>query len=60
MIPAAVPAEVTVGDMETLAESEDGPLSSALAKPKSRILILPSGVSFMLAGLRSRWTTPVS
>ncbi len=32
--------------------------TSALASPKSSTLILPSGVARMLAGLRSRWTTP--
>ena len=32
----------------------------ALARPKSRTLTLPSGVTFTLAGLRSRWTMPFS
>src|SRR6516165_2868173 len=34
--------------------------SSALAKPKSRIFTVPSGLTFTLAGLRSRWMTPRS
>ena len=32
----------------------------ALARPKSRTLTLPSGVTLTLAGLRSRWTMPFS
>lgn len=33
---------------------------SAFAKPKSSTLTLPSGVTLILAGLRSRWTIPFS
>ena len=32
--------------------------SQALARPKSRTLTVPSLLSLMLAGLRSRWTMP--
>ena len=32
--------------------------ASALARPKSRTFTAPSGVTFTLAGLRSRWTMP--
>ena len=34
--------------------------SSALARPKSSTLTSPSGVTLTLAGLRSRWMTPLS
>ena len=33
----------------------DGGAEASLARPKSRILARPSGVTMMLAGLRSRW-----
>ena len=36
-----------------------GPGSSALARPKSSTLTVPSGVTLMFAGLRSRWTMPL-
>ena len=42
--------------LDTAAEGE--PESAALAKPKSSSLTTPSGVTLMLAGLRSRWMTP--
>src|SRR6516225_6527160 len=38
----------------------DASAASALAKPKSRIFTVPSGLTFTLAGLRSRWMTPRS
>ena len=34
--------------------------SSALARPKSRTFTVPSSRTLMLAGFRSRWTTPAS
>ena len=34
--------------------------SSSLARPKSRILAWPSGVTTMFSGLMSRWTMPAS
>ena len=34
--------------------------TTAFARPKSRTFTLPSGVSLTLAGLRSRWTMPLS
>ena len=56
--PSAVPL-VTVGDSDV---SADPPSSeaNAFANPKSRILTLPSAPIMMLAGLRSRWTMPLS
>src|SRR2546427_12520932 len=35
-------------------------LSNALARPKSSTFTLPSAVSLMLAGFRSRWMIPFS
>ena len=32
---------------------------SAFARPKSRTLTVPSGVTLTFAGLRSRWTIPL-
>ena len=62
MIPAAVPVWARVGDCERSAEDvAPGPSPDhALARPKSRTLTLPSGVTLTLAGLRSRWTMPFS
>lgn len=37
----------------------DGLPSAVRARPKSRTLILPSGVTITLPGLRSRWMTPL-
>ena len=52
-------AEVTVG--ECAGEwPEAGPTSTALASPKSSTRARPSGAIRTLAGLRSRWTTPLS
>ena len=59
MSPAAVPVWARVGDCDRSAEDAPGP-SQALARPKSRTLTLPSGVSLMLPGFRSRWTMPFS
>ena len=53
-----------LGEGGRLRESAEAPRaarpSRALARPKSRTLTLPSGVTFTLAGLRSRWTMPFS
>ena len=50
---------VSVGDSDTLAGLDEVvPASSALARPKSRTLTVPSGRILTLAGLRSRWTMP--
>ena len=45
-------------DAETALLSAPSP-AQALARPKSRTFTFPSGVSFTLAGLRSRWTMPL-
>ena len=47
-----------VGEFET--SSPPVPGSSALARPKSRTLTVPSGAILTLAGLRSRCTMPAS
>jgi hypothetical protein len=65
MIPSWVPAAVKVGEFirvgDAEGESDEVALaSSALASPKSSTLTLPSAVSLMLAGLRSRCTMPFS
>ena len=59
MTPIWVAAAVRVGEF---AGSPSGLAvgSSALASPKSSTLTVPSGVTLMLAGFRSRWTTPAS
>ena len=60
MIPARVSAGVvSVGEIEPR-EPDDASDSNAFASPKSRIFTLPSGVTWRLAGFRSRWTTPLS
>jgi hypothetical protein len=43
---------VIVGDCETLGETPAG--SSAFAKPKSNTFTVASGLTFTLAGFRSR------
>ncbi len=50
-----VPVWARVGDWER-SENEPSPVSpvQALARPKSRTLTFPSGVSFTLAGFKSR------
>ena len=47
-----------VGDSELSTSALSS--ASALARPKSNTLTLSSGVSFTLAGFRSRWTIPCS
>ena len=44
-----MPAEVTVGESETLPGSRLASGESALARPRSSTLILPSGVRLMFA-----------
>ena len=61
IIPAFVMASDSVGDMVGLLSGE--PVANSMpvfAKPKSRILTTPAGVSLMFAGLRSRWMMPRS
>ena len=48
--------DISVGEFETVVCT--AVLSIAFANPKSSTLTFPSGVSFTLAGLRSRCTTP--
>ena len=56
--PACVAAAVSVG--ECVWSGDDASPVSALARPKSSTLTLPSGVTFTLAGFRSRCTIPFS
>ena len=58
MTPCWVAAMLNVGDCETF--TSDPSPANALANPKSRTFTWPSGVTLMLAGLRSRWMTPFS
>jgi len=61
MIPAAVPVGARVGDCERSGEEPAAASASkAFARPKSSTFTLPSGVSLTFAGLRSRWTMPLS
>ena len=67
MTPSCVPcAAVIVGEFMSVGErarsaADAAPGGSiALARPKSRTLTLPSGVTLTFAGLRSRWTIPFS
>ncbi len=61
MSPAAVPVRARVGDCERSEEPpEAASAAHALARPKSRTLTFPSGVTLTFAGLRSRWTIPFS
>ena len=61
MRPAAVPVCARVGDCErSPLDRPPGPSPAhALARPKSRTLTVPSGVTLMFAGFRSRWTMPL-
>ena len=55
--PICVAMAVSVGDSK---KSPAGDGSSAFANPKSSTLTVPSSLTLMLAGLRSRWMTPAS
>ena len=59
MIPARVPSRVGCGDCDKSVYRQ-APSPKAFANPKSRTLTLPSGVTLMLAGFRSRWMMPFS
>src|ERR1039457_448558 len=60
-MPASVVASESAGDSVGLAApAADAGASAALASPKSRIYTVPSGVTLMFAGLRSRWIMPFS
>ena len=58
IIPASVDRAVSVG--EFIASDAAGSGVRVLARPKSRILTRPSGVTLTLAGFKSRWTMPFS
>ena len=58
--PARVDWSVSVGDRVSSDASWSSAVPSALASPKSSTLTCPSGVSWTLAGLRSRWITPLT
>ncbi len=61
MTPASVPPTlVTVGDRERSGAELPAAPSKPFARPKSSTLTLPSGVTFTLPGLRSRWMTPAA
>ena len=57
--PACVARMVSVGESAGLSP-EAGSFDSAFASPKSSTLAWPSAESLILAGFRSRWTTPFS
>ena len=58
-MPSCVAFAVNVGEL--VRSGPDACVeSSALARPKSRILTTPSSRTLMLAGFRSRWTMPCS
>ena len=56
--PSRGPALVAIGTSVRSGVTPSPP--TALASPKSRTFTTPSGVILMLAGLRSRWTMPLS
>ncbi len=58
MTPACVARFGSVGELR-MSELTTGP-SSALARPKSSSLTVPSALTFMFAGFTSRWTMPRS
>lgn len=62
IMPASVMWREVVGEWESSALDEDeaGSPSRAFARPKSRTFTLPSGVTLMFAGFRSRWMMPCS
>ena len=57
-VPTAVPL-VRVGECEELPCATDC-VCNALARPKSKIFGVPSGVILRFAGFKSRWMTPLS
>ena len=61
MTPATEPGLVRVGEWDMFdCEAAAVSPAQALARPKSSTFTFPFGVSFTLAGLRSRWTIPFS
>ena len=59
-MPVVIAGEVIVGDCVAFAMPPDAAGSSAFANPKSSTFTVPSSVTLMLAGFRSRWTIPCS
>ncbi len=57
--PAAVARAVSVGECE-ISGDDTFSFSNAFASPKSRSLTRPSSETTTFAGLRSRWTMPLS
>ncbi|HET9372386.1 MAG TPA: hypothetical protein VFO19_19120 [Vicinamibacterales bacterium] len=57
--PGVVAEAVMVGESTILWKSDDFG-SAALANPKSSTFAVPSDLTLMLAGFRSRWTMPAS
>jgi hypothetical protein len=52
---------VIVGDSAGVLPGRPAPVDSAsFASPKSRIFTVPSGLTLIFAGFRSRWTIPCS
>jgi hypothetical protein len=60
IVPATVAPSVTVGEFSGSLPAGSGSSLKAFANPKSSSLTTPSGVTFTLAGFRSRCMTPRS
>ena len=58
MTPALVASRVNVGEWERSVAGLSS--AKAFARPKSRTLVFPSGVTLMFAGFKSRWMTPAA
>ena len=59
MTPCCVAASLSVGEFDKIQFGFCSP-ANAFANPKSSTFTLPSGVTLILAGFRSRWITPFS
>ena len=61
-VPATVPGRLSRAWASSVVSSSPSVPSawSSLARPKSRTLTTPSGVTMTFAGLRSRWTMPAA
>ena len=61
-VPATVPGRLSLAWASSVVASSPSPSSAcvSLARPKSRTLTTPSGVTITFAGLRSRWTMPAA
>ena len=58
MIPCWVAAMLNVGEFDKLTSTPSP--ANAFANPKSSTFTLPSGVTLMFPGFKSRWMTPLS